>query len=348
MQEIKLSEIAALVGGELEGDRDPVITGVAGVEEAGEGDLTFLARSSLVETLEGSGAAGVLVGPGIEVTVPAVRVEDPYRAFAGFLARLQTPVDRVFPPGVHPTAVIDPTADVSGVLSIGPFCVVGAGSTVGAGTRLGAQVTIGCDVTVGADCRFHAQVSVREGTVVGDRVVLSSGCVIGSDGFGYLTSPGGIEQIPQVGIVEIGDDVEMGANVCVDRATAGRTVIAAGSKIDNQVQIGHNVRVGRDTILCAQVGIAGSSRVGDRVIAGGQVGIADHLKIGNDVRIGAQSGIMKDAEDGETIFGSPAMDIKASMRMTAAMRRLPDLLKRVAQLEKSLESGDHQPDTERE
>jgi UDP-3-O-[3-hydroxymyristoyl] glucosamine N-acyltransferase len=341
MQEIKLSEIAALVGGELEGDRDPVITGVAGVEEAGTGDLTFLARPGLVATLEKSGAAGVLVGPGLEVSVPAVRVEDPYRAFAAFLARLQTPLDRLFPPGVHPTAVVDPTARVADTAAIGPYSVVGAGSVIGPGTRLAALVVIGCDVTVGADCRFHAQVSIREGSVIGDRV-------IGSDGFGYLTSPQGIQQIPQVGIVEIGDDVELGANVCVDRATVGRTVVGAGSKIDNQVQIGHNVRVGRDTILCAQVGIAGSCVLGDRVVAGGQVGIADHVTLGNDVRIGAQSGIMKDAADGQTVFGSPATDIRESMRITAAMRRLPDLMKRVAQLEKSLGSGDHPPDADQE
>lgn len=343
MQEIRLSEIASQVGGVLEGDLDPVITGVAGIDEAGPGDLTFLARPGLAEALARSGAAGVLVGPDLAVSVPAVRVEDPYRAFAGFLARLQTPTDRIFPPGVHPTAVVDPSADVSGAAAIGPYCVVGPGTTVGRGTRLGPHVVLGCDVTVGADCTLHARVTLREGTVVGDRVVIQAGCILGTEGFGYLPSAEGLQQIPQVGIVVLEDGVELGAGVCIDRATVGRTVIGAGSKIDNQVQIGHNVRVGRDCTLSAQTGIAGSSKLGDRVMAGGQVGIADHVTLGNDVKIAAKTGIMKDAADGATLFGYPALDIRESMRMTAAVRRLPDLLKRVAQLEKSLEPGNDRP-----
>jgi len=340
MQEIKLSEVAAQVGGVLVGDRDPVVTGVAGIDEAGPGDLTFMARSGLTTALEQSGAAGVLVGPGIEVSIPSIRVDNPYQAFAAFITRFQTPLDRVFPPGIHPTAVVDETADVSAAFSVGPYCVVGAGTVVGKGCRLGPHVVLGCDVTVGQDCCLYSHVTLREGTQVGDRVIVRSGCVIGSDGFGYLQSAQGLQEIPQVGIVEIQDGVELGADVCIDRATIGRTVIGAGSKIDNQVQIGHNVRVGKDCTLCAQVGIAGSVKVGDGVIAGGQVGIADHLTIGKMVRIGAQSGIMKDVEDGMTLFGTPAMDIKKSMRTTAAIRRLPELLRRVAELEKSVSPSD--------
>lgn len=334
MKALLLSEVADLLGGELVGTDDPEITGAAGIEDAGHGDLTFLASRKYGGALAASRATAVIVGPGQTVDRPAIRVDDPYGAFATFLERWLPDIDRVFPPGIHSTAVIDPEADVAAATSIGPYAVVGPGTVVGAGSRLGAHVVLGCDVTVGSDCLIYAGATVRENCRLGDRVIIHSGVVIGSDGFGYLFGPQTIRKIPQVGVVEIQDDAEIGAGSCVDRATTGSTVVGAGSKIDNLVQIGHNVKLGSLCSLSAQTGIAGSCTLGDGVFAGGQVGIADHLKIGSGVKMGAQSGIAKDIPDGQNVFGSPALDMAETVRMFVSLRKLPDLLRRVSLLEK--------------
>jgi UDP-3-O-[3-hydroxymyristoyl] glucosamine N-acyltransferase len=334
MLNLRLREIADMVGGELVGE-DVAITGAAGLEDAAAGDLTFVSRPALLARLTDSRAGAVLLGPGMTAALPAVVCDDPYRAFARILALELPDPDRVFPPGVHPTAVVAADADVAAAASVGPYCVIGAGTTVGAGSRLGAHVTLGPDVAVGRDCVLHAQVTVREGCRLGDRVVLQAGVVIGTEGFGYLPGAEGLERIPQVGRVVIEDDVEIGACSCVDRATTGTTVVGTGTKIDNQIQIGHNVQVGRHCALSAQTGISGSCTVGDGVTMGGQVGIADHVKIGDGVKIGAKSGIMKDIAPGETVFGYPALDVKETFRIAGAMRRLPDLLRRVARLERA-------------
>jgi len=328
-----LSEIAALVGGELVGDADPEISGAAGVEDAGEGELTFVADAALLPVLAASRATAVLLGPDLAADRPAVRCPDPKRAFARLLERLLPEVDRVFPPGVHPTAVIDATAEVEAV-AVGPYCVIGAGSRVGRGTRLGPHVVLGPDVTVGPDCVLHARVTVREGCEIGRGVVLHAGVVIGTEGFGYLQGDNGLERIPQVGKVIVEDGVELGAGTCIDRATTGATVVGAGSKIDNLIQIGHNVKIGRHCALSAQTGISGSCVLGDGVTAGGQVGIADHVTIGDGAKIGAQSGIMKDVEPGASVFGYPALEVTETFRIVGALRKLPDLLKRVARLER--------------
>lgn len=339
MKALRLSEVADLVGGELVGTEDPLITGAAGVDHAGPGDLTFLIRRNLLDRLKSSGAAGVLVGPDQDVDLPAVRVEDPYGAFAGFLERLLPDRDRVFPPGIHPTAVIDPAADVAGAIAIGPYCVVGPGTVLGAGCRLGPHVVLGADVEVGEDCLFYTGATVREACRIGNRVILHSYVVLGTDGFGYLPGESGIRKIPQVGIVEIQDDVEIGAGTCVDRATTGRTLVGTGSKIDNQVQIGHNVTIGRMCLLSAQIGIAGSCTIEDGVQIGGKVGMGDHLTLGAGAKIGGGSGITGNIPAGETVFGTPAVEIGESFRMFAALRKLPELLRRVRRLEKIIPSG---------
>jgi UDP-3-O-[3-hydroxymyristoyl] glucosamine N-acyltransferase len=329
---MRLSEVAALVGGRLLGADDPVLTGVAALAEAGPGDLSFVADARRAADGRASAAGALLVPAGVEPGRPAVAVDRPYEAFARVLARFATAPDRLFPPMVHPTAVVDPTAVVAAA-AVGPYCVVGAGARVGPGTRLGAHVVIGCDATVGADCVLHAHVVVREGCRLGDRVIAHAGAVVGADGFGYLAGPGGQAKIPQVGIAVVEDDVELGALVTIDRATTGRTVIGAGSKLDNQVHVAHNVRIGRGCALSAQTGIAGSCVLGDGVITGGQVGIADHITIGDRARIGAQAGVMKDVPPGATVFGYPALDFQESFRITAALRRLPAALGRLRALE---------------
>ena len=336
MEPVRLRDLATRLAAELIGDGEVMISGAAGLENAGPGDITFLARSSLAEKLAACEASAVIVGPQVEPDRPALRVEEPYRSFARLLADLVTPRDRIFPPGVHATAVVDETASVAPGASVGPYAVVGPGCRIGAGSRLGPHVVLECDVTVGAGCLLYAHVVVREGCRLGDRVILHAGCVLGADGFGYLPGPQGLEKIPQVGIVVLEDDVELGAGTCVDRATTGVTCIGAGTKLDNLVQVGHNVRIGRHSVFSAQTGISGSCEIGDGVSMGGQVGLADHLKIGNNVKVGAKSGLHRDVADGGVVFGYPALDAGESMKIAAALRRLPDLMRKVGQLERAV------------
>lgn len=340
MPSLRLSEVAALLGGELVDDRDPVIRGVAGIDDAGPGDLTFVASRKFAARLGECAAEAVIVGPETESPLPAIRVEHPYAAFAAFLERFRAEDDRVFPPGIHPTAVIDPGAEVAGDVAIGPYSVVGPGTVIGAGTRLGPHVVLGPDVTLGRECRLYARCAIREGCRVGDRVTMHIGVTLGTDGFGYLPSPQGLSKIPQVGIVVVEDDVEIGAGACVDRATTGRTVIGSGTKIDNLVQVGHNVNLGSHCALSAQTGISGSVQVGDRVTMAGQVGISHQVKIGSDVKIGGQSGVTRDLEDGTDYFGYPALEAREAFRITGALRKLPELLRRVTRLEQKDEGTD--------
>lgn len=333
MGALKLSEIAAMLGGRLIGDQDPDISGAASIEDARPGDLTFVARPSLLGKLAACRASAVLIGPDMVTTLPAVQVDQPFHAFGQFLERFRTDPDRVFPPGVHPTAVVHPEADVSLAAAVGPFSVVGAGTVLGAGTRLGSHVSLGCDVTLGRDCVVYPQVTVREGTVIGDRVILHAGCSLGTDGFGYVPTPTGPRKVPQVGIVVLEDDVEVGAGACIDRATTGRTLIGAGTKIDNQVQIGHNVTVGRACAMSAQTGISGSCVLEDGVTLGGQVGVGDHLRIGRGAKVAGKSGLIRDVPAGGTVFGYPALDFQESFRLVGALRKLPELLRRVTRLE---------------
>jgi len=350
MRPVRLSEIARLVGGELIGEADPELHGVAGLADAGVADLSFVNDVRRLATAAGSAAGALLVGRNVVVDKPSVQVDDPYQAFARVLAEVQTDLSRVFPPGIHETAVINASADVAGAVAIGPYCVIGAGAVLGAGTRLGSHVSVGCDVTVGSDCLVYPQVVIREGCRVGCGVILHAGVVLGSDGFGYLPGASGLQKIPQVGIVVVADGVEIGAGTTVDRATTGETTIATGTKIDNQVQIAHNVQVGSHCALSAQVGIAGSCVVEDGVVCGGQVGVNDHVKIGAGSQVGGQTGIVSDLPPESRVFGTPALDVRESFRTTAAMRRLPGLLamvrelkQQVAELKIRLDNAEGQP-----
>ena len=328
----RLNELAGRLGGHWREGADPLVTGAASLADAGPGDLSFVAGPERLAEALASAAGAFLVPAGLDLDRPSIVVDRPYEAFARFLAlRLPDP-DRLYPPGVHATAVIHPEAEVAAG-SVGPYCVVGAGARIGAGCRLGPHVTVGCDAVLGRDCVIHAQVTIREGCLLGDRVIVHAGTVVGADGFGYLAGPNGQVKIPQVGIVEVQDDVELGALVTIDRATTGRTVIGAGSKLDNQVHVAHNVRIGRHCALSAQTGIAGSCTLGNGVITGGQVGIADHLEVGDGARIGAQAGVIKDVPARAAMFGYPALDFQESFRITAALRRLPAALARLRALE---------------
>ena len=331
---MKLSEIAELLGGELQGGSDPDISGPAGLADAGPGDLTFVTGKAFLKQLEVCNASAVILPPGLECDIPSIRLDKPYDGFAVYLERFQTSADVIFPPEIHETAVVHTTADVSQVRSIGPYCVIGANCKIGQGSRLASHVTLGANVEVGDQCQLHARVSIREKCRVGHRVILHAGACIGTDGFGFLPGPTGLKKIPQVGIAVIKDDVEIGSGSCIDRATTGETVVGQGTKLDNLVQVGHNVKIGSHCVISAHCGIGGSTVIGNGVAIGGFVGISDHITIGDGARIAGKSGMFKDVPAGAKLFGVPAIDVKESFRLFSAMRRLPELIRRVRELEK--------------
>jgi len=344
MGQLRLSEIAAEVGCEWDGDEDPLISGAAGLTEAGSGDITFVADKKLLCHLSRTRAAAVVVHPDVDSPVPVLRTEDPYGVFARILARFAVPREHIFPPGIHPTALIDSSAILGRDLAVGPYAIIGPGARIGDGCALGAHVVVGPDVVMGQRCTLYPLAMVRERCILGNSVVLHSGAIIGTDGFGYLPAGDHLTKIPQIGIVELADQVEVGANSCIDRATTGKTYIGEGTKIDNLVQVGHNVTIGRNSAISAQTGISGSCRLGDEVTCGGQVGIADHVKIADGVKIAAKTGVFKDAQAGQTLFWYPAFEMRESFKMVATLRRLPEMMERLRKIEKQL--GDRAEDDE--
>jgi len=331
-----VAEIARLLGAKISGNADTVIRGVAKIEDAGPADITFIANARYVKHLETTQAGAVLIAPGSWVTNRTlIEVNDPYADFVRLLT-LFHPKAIWMRKGIHPTAVVEADAVVDQSAAIGAFCYIGPRTTVGSDTVLYPHVIVAADVVIGCGCEIHSGVTLREGTRLGNRVVIQDGAVIGSDGFGFAATECGYEKIPQSGIVIIEDDVEIGANTTIDRATMGRTVIGKGTKLDNLIQIGHNVSIGSHTVIAAQSGVSGSSKIGDQCRIGGQVGIVGHLQIGDRVMIGAQSGVSSDVPNGDIVSGSPARAHGLWKRIEVALTRLPDLLRRVRDLESAV------------
>lgn len=339
-----IAEIAAHVGGALEGPPDVAIRALAGIEEAGPGDLTFLAHPRYRAALETTGASAILAAPGIPCPerLAVVRVADPYRALQMVLEWID-PGPPVVETGVHPTAVVDATAELGADVAVGPCAVVESGARLGARTAIGAGCYVGEAAELGEDCYLHPHAYVGRRCVLGARVVLQPAAVVGSDGFGYAFVDGRYRRIPQLGIVRIGDDVEIGANACIDRATLGVTRIGRGTKIDNLVQVAHNVAIAEDGALAAQSGVAGSARIGNRVRLGGQAGVVGHIRIGDGAQVGAQAGVIGDVAPGVTVSGYPARPHQEAMRAEAALRRLPELARRVRALEQRRDGSGEQP-----
>jgi len=327
-------EIAEIVGGKLSGNPDEAITGVAGIKEAQPGDLTFVESPKYFPALKTTRASVILLATDakVESDRTLIRVDNPTQAFAKVVTRTIPPPVR-FQPGVHPTACIASSATLGNDVSIQPFVVVEDGATVGDRTVVGAGSYIGHESRVGSGYLIYPRVTLRDRTVLGDRVVLHSGVVLGADGFGFETVNGKHQKIPQLGNVEIGDDVEIGANTSIDRARFGKTHIGRGTKIDNLVQIGHNCVIGEHCIICSFVGMAGSTIVGDCVTIAGQVGIAGHLTIGDKSIIMAQAGVTKDVPPGSFMLGSPAVPHTKFKRVHAATQHLPELLEKLRELE---------------
>jgi UDP-3-O-[3-hydroxymyristoyl] glucosamine N-acyltransferase len=335
---VKLRELAERLGCERLGDGEVDIRGVAGLDEAGPGDLTFLANPRYAPKLATTRAAAVVLGPGHEASLPRLVAANPYLVFARAVALVAPPPRPAA--GVHPAAVVDPTAVLGPEVHVGPFAVVGPRARVGARSAVHPHVVLYEDAAVGEDCVLHSGVQVRERCRLGDRVVVQNGAVIGADGFGFAKDgEGRYHKFPQVGIVVVEDDVEIGALTAIDRAALGETRVGRGTKLDNLVQVGHSVRIGRDSVLAGQVGIAGSTRVGDRVTLAGQVGVAGHLTIGDDVIATAQTGIPSSVEKGTVVSGSPAIDNRAWLKSSAVFARLPELQRRVRELERRVASA---------
>ncbi|RRA49489.1 UDP-3-O-(3-hydroxymyristoyl)glucosamine N-acyltransferase [Acidipila sp. EB88] len=311
------------------------ITGMAGLETASPSEVSFVANPRYTAAAHATRAAAVLVEPGFApLGVPTLRIKNPYLAFAKAVELFhQGPI---YAPGIHPTAVVDPSARLADTVHVGPYVVVGPGVQVGAHGVLLAHVVLYAGVKAGSHLLAHAHAIVREGSILGDHVTLGNGAIIGSDGFGFARDEAGAwYKIPQSGHVIIGDNVEIQANSCIDRASIGTTTIAAGAKIDNLVQVGHGSAIGERTLLCSQVGLAGSSHIGKNVILAGQVGVAGHLSVGDNAVATAQTGIPNDVAAGETVSGYPAMANRQWLRASAGFARLPEILRRLARLEKA-------------
>ncbi len=338
-----LAAIAERTGGRVIGDGGVRIARIAAIDDVDATTLTFATDERYFEAALASRAAAVLadatlVDPAAAYAKPIVAVASPRLALATLLTLLEPPRPRG--PFVHPSAVVDAGATIGAEVYIGPLAVVAEGASIGAGTVLGAGVVIGAHARVGAHCMLHPRAYVADRCVLGDRVVLQAQAIVGSDGFGWAFLEGALHKIPQIGFVELGDDVEVGANTCIDRAQTGVTSVGSGTKIDNLCQIGHNCRIGQHTAIVAQAGLAGTTTIGDYVQIGGQAGLGGHLTVGSRAKIAGGSEVWGDVAEGATVSGSPARDHRENLRVQASVRRLPKLYDRVEALERS-RADDH-------
>lgn len=334
-----LAQVARLVEGQVIGATETALSGVASIEEAEAGDLVFAESSRFLAAALRSRATAVLTASELTAEIgaaekPLVLVANPRLAFVrvleAFAPRATAPI------GIHPTAQIGPDCRMGEEVSIGPNVVLGAGVTLGDRVVLGAGVSIGDGCTLGDDTILYPNVVLYRRVTVGKRCLLHAGCILGADGFGYIPVGPTLRKVPQLGVVEIGDDVEIGANTCVDRAKTGATVIGSGTKLDNLVHIAHNVRVGQSCLIIAQVGIAGSTTLGNGIVLAGQAGVKDHVTIGDMARVGGQGGVVGNVAPGVTVSGYPARPHAEKMREYAAAAALPEYLKRIRALEKRL------------
>lgn len=333
-----LESLAREIGGTVKGDGSLKLRGVASLETAQEGDLTFLTNPKYASAAAATKASAILVEKEIPgVPKPFLLVANPYAALAKIIG--------LFHPNVRPQAGVQLGAWVDPKANVDPTASIAAGAYISAGAKVGARSVIypgtfvGEKTIIGQDCILYPNVTVREGCVLGDRVILQPGVVVGSDGFGFAKEGEAYRKIPQVGNVILEDDVELGANVCVDRAVLGSTVIGKGTKLDNLIQVGHNVVIGANTVIAAQTGISGSTQVGNQVVMGGQVGLAGHLKIGDHVTLATRTGVMEDILEKGFYWGSPSAPMSEEMKNVAAYRQLPELIKRIRALEKALEQS---------
>ena len=331
-----LEELANVSDGELIGDPTLKITGAASLNEAAQGEISFFTDRKYISLLRKTRASAIFVPLDFAEPINAaqIRVSNPTQSFEKVLLKF-APKPVTFAAGVHPSAVVDASARLGQRVSIQPLAVIEPGAKIGDDTIIGAGSYVGNETVIGSACHIYPHVTIRERTRIGSRVIIHSGAVIGADGFGFEMADGRHQKIPQLGVVQIDDDVEIGANTTVDRARFGRTWIQQGVKIDNLVQVAHNVVVGKNTVIAAQSGMAGSVQIGQRVLIGGQVGIIGHIEIGDNTAIGAQSGISKNISGGAW-WASPAVPLAEAKQQIAWVHRLGKLVARVKEIEKKL------------
>lgn len=345
--EFTAKQIAEYVQGRVEGDEQAMVHTFAKIEEGKEGAISFLSNPKYTHYVYDTASSVVLIDENVQLEHPTratlIRVKNAYEC----VARLLQLYDSMKPrkQGIDALAFIAPSAKVGEGCYVGAFAVIGEGATVGDNCQIEPHAVIGERVKIGNDCHIYPNVSVYHDCVLGNRVVIHSGAVIGADGFGFAPTPNGFDKIPQIGNVTIEDDVEIGANTCVDRSTMGSTYVRKGVKLDNLIQVAHNVEIGENTVIASQTGIAGSTKVGKWCMMGGQVGMAGHITIADQTHVGAQAGITNSVKKpGQTIIGSPAWDAKAFMKSAAVFRRLPDMYQQIAALKKEIEELKTQKD----
>jgi UDP-3-O-[3-hydroxymyristoyl] glucosamine N-acyltransferase len=334
---MKLSQIARAIDCRWAGSEDVEIVRVAGIDEAGPGDITFVSNRKYISHIKKTRASAIILGEDIPpVDIPSLRTEDPYLAFARVLEIFHSPMQQ--DPGIHPTAVLAEDVEIGSNSSIGAYAVIGKGGRIGANCVIYSHVILYPGVTLGDNIVLHSNVTIREFCQIGHRSIIQNGVVVGGDGFGFApVKDGSFYKIRQTGRVIIEEDVEIGANTTIDRAAVGDTIVRRGSKLDNLVQVGHGAQIGEDCVLAAQVGLAGSTRLGRGVWVGGQAGFAGHLEVGDKAIITAQSGTSHDIPPGAVVSGSPAFDNSEWLRSVAAFPKLPGLLRKIRELEKEVE-----------
>ena len=331
-----LKEIAQLIGGEVIGDGNVVITGISGIREAEEGDLTFLANHRYANLMDTTKAAAIITSRDTTAAPkPIIRTDNPSMAFATVISILM-PSDQKYPSGIHPTAVIGKNVKLGQDVALQPYVVIDDDVVIGDRTVVYAGTYIGYRARIGCDCLIYSNVAIREKVEIGNRVIVHSGTVIGSDGFGFATVDGEHHKIPQIGTVLIEDDVEIGANVTIDRARFGKTTIGKGTKIDNLVQIAHNVIVGENSIIIAQAGISGSTVIGKNVTIAGQAGLVGHITIGDNAVLAAQAGVTKPVPANTCVSGYPARQHDEAKRLNAFISRLPQIVDKLKKLEEKI------------
>jgi UDP-3-O-[3-hydroxymyristoyl] glucosamine N-acyltransferase len=336
---VRVDEIARRLNTAFEGTGDLEITAAAPLDSAGPSEIAFIGSAKAASQAAGSRAGCLLVTREFPAGRTLIRVADP-RASLAIVIGILYPL-RAVTPGVHPTSVIAADAEIAPSAAIGPHVAIGSGAHIGERTAVGAGSVIGAGVHIGADCLLHAHVTIYDQVRVGDRAVLHSGCVLGADGFGFVRGSNGYQKFPQIGRVEIGDDVEIGANSCVDRAALGVTRIGNGVKLDNMVHIGHNCDIGKHVVIAAQTGLSGGVVVEDFAVIGGQVGIGDKARIEAGAVLGSGCGILtsKIVRKGQVVWGTPARPLKEHLQQLANLSRLPKLRKEIAEMEKRLGKG---------
>lgn len=331
------AQIALLINGTIEGNPSASVNSFGKIEEAGEGQLSFLANPKYEDYIYTTKASVIIINEGFQLKQPVqatlIRVADAYTAFATLLSKYQEIMQQQLS-GVQEPSYIAKTAVYGQQVFIGAFAYLGEKVKIGNNTKIYPNAFIGDNVSVGDNCIIHPGVKIYHDCVIGNNVIIHAGTVIGSDGFGFAPqADGSFKKVPQIGNVVIQDNVEIGANATIDRATIGSTLIKSGAKLDNLIQIAHNVEIGNSTVIAAQAGVSGSTKIGNGVMIGGQAGIVGHIQLGDGAKVNAQSGVSKSIDPGKAVTGSPAYDYTATLRSQAVSRKLPELEKRVKELE---------------